>query len=159
MRQLSVSPVPNLKKDAIIYSPSVSVPGVQSRKNDAIPLKWFNSLYTNSIARPSKLVKKSKFSGVVMLTNHTYLMFHQKNGKMVCSFFTFQMFCSSHFLFLDSFGDEVTKIRKCYVIFVCILQGKTGKTQNENHATKVTKIPKTIRRKYGMNETHVYSKN
>ena len=94
-----------------------------------------------------------------MLTNHTYLMFHQKNGKMVCSFFTFQMFCSSHFLFLDSFGDEVTKIRKCYVIFVCILQGKTGKTQNENHATKVTKIPKTIRRKYGMNETHVYSKN
>ena len=37
------------------------------------------------------------------------------------------------------------KIRKYYVIFVYILQGKKGKTekkQKENHATKVTKIPK-----------------
>ena len=31
--------------------------------------------------------------------------------------------------------------------------GKTEKNQNENHATKVTKIPKTKRQKYGMNET------
>ena len=31
--------------------------------------------------------------------------------------------------------------------------GKTEKIQKENHATKVTKIPKTKRRKYGMNET------
>ena len=31
--------------------------------------------------------------------------------------------------------------------------GKTEKKWNENHATKVTKIPKTKRRKYGMNET------
>ena len=41
--------------------------------------------------------------------------------------------------------------------------GKTGKKQKENHATKVTKIPKTKRRKYGMNETIVipdeYSKS
>ena len=28
-----------------------------------------------------------------------------------------------------------------------------GKKQKENYATKVTKIPKTKRRKYGMNET------
>ena len=28
-----------------------------------------------------------------------------------------------------------------------------GKKRKENHATKVTKIPKTKRRKYGMNET------
>ena len=28
-----------------------------------------------------------------------------------------------------------------------------GKKWRKNHATKVTKIPKTIRRKYGMNET------
>ena len=31
--------------------------------------------------------------------------------------------------------------------------GKTGKKRKVNHATKVTKIPKTNRRKYGMNET------
>ena len=37
------------------------------------------------------------------------------------------MFRSSHFSFLVTFGDEVTKIQKYYVIFVYILQGKTGK--------------------------------
>ena len=60
------------------------------------------------------------------------------------------------FWFLVTFGDEVTKIQKYYVIFVYILQGKMGKTeknQKENHATKVTKIPKTKRQKYGMKES------
>ena len=31
--------------------------------------------------------------------------------------------------------------------------GKTEKNRKENHATKVTKIPKTKRQKYGMNKT------
>ena len=50
------------------------------------------------------------------------------------------------FWFLVTYDDKVTKIQKYYVIFVYILQGKMGKTQKiwkENHATKVTKIPKT----------------
>ena len=36
------------------------------------------------------------------------------------------------------------KLRKYYVIFVYILQGKMGKTEKtgKNHKTKVTKIPK-----------------
>ena len=34
--------------------------------------------------------------------------------------------------------------------------GQDGKKWKENHATKVTKIPKTKRRKYGMNETSTY---
>ena len=42
---------------------------------------------------------------------------------------------------------------KYYVIFVYILQGKTEKNWKEDPATKVTKIPKTKRRKYGMNQT------
>ena len=33
-----------------------------------------------------------------------------------------------------------------------------GKNRKENHATKVTKIPKTKRRKYGMKETLKYQK-
>ena len=33
--------------------------------------------------------------------------------------------------------------------------GKAEKNQKENHATKVTKTPKTKGRKYGMNETQV----
>ena len=61
------------------------------------------------------------------------------------------------FLFLVTFGNEVTKIRKYYVIFVYILQGKMEKNQKENHATKVTKISKTKRRKYGMNKTLKYA--
>ena len=50
------------------------------------------------------------------------------------------------FRFLVTFGNEVTKIRNFYVIFVYILQGKMGKTEKnrkEYHTTKVTKIPKT----------------
>ena len=31
--------------------------------------------------------------------------------------------------------------------------GQDGKKQKENHAAKVTKIPKSKRRKYGMKET------
>ena len=74
---------------------------------------------------------------------------------------SYKNYCFVHpifrFWFLVNFGDEVTKIRKYYVIFVYILQGKMGKTEKnrkENHATKVTKIPKTKRRKYGMNKTY-----
>ena len=33
--------------------------------------------------------------------------------------------------------------------------GKTEKKWKENHATKVTKIPKTKRQKYGMKETYI----
>ena len=33
--------------------------------------------------------------------------------------------------------------------------GQDGKWK-ENYATKVTKIPKTKRQKYGMNETHIF---
>ena len=65
------------------------------------------------------------------------------------------------FWFLVTFGDQLTKIRKYYVIFVYILQGKMGKTEKkrkENHTTKVTKIPKTKRQKYGMNKTLVSGK-
>ena len=34
--------------------------------------------------------------------------------------------------------------------------GKTEKKREENHATNVTKIPKTKRWKYGMNKTHTF---
>ena len=65
------------------------------------------------------------------------------------------LFHLSHFWFLVTYGHEVTKIWKYYVIFVYILPGKMEKKQKENHASKVTKIPKTKRQKYGMNETIV----
>ena len=66
------------------------------------------------------------------------------------------------FLFLVTYGEEVTKIQKYYVIFVYTLQGKmgkTGKNWTENHATKVTKIPKNKRQKYGMSKTLVFMNN
>ena len=78
----------------------------------------------------------------------------KRNFVFIFSEKILHMFCSSHFWFLVTFGNEVTKIQKYYVIFVYILQGKmgkTGKNEKENHANKVNKIPKTKRQKYGMN--------
>ena len=50
------------------------------------------------------------------------------------------------FLFLVTFDNEVTKIRKYYVIFGYILQGKMGKTEKTRKKItqlfKVTRIPK-----------------
>ena len=68
------------------------------------------------------------------------------------------MFRSSHFLFFfcGHFWQLSYKIRKFYAIYFHILQGKMGKTEEnrkENYPTKVNKMPKTKRRKYGMNET------
>ena len=48
------------------------------------------------------------------------------------------MFRSSNFSFLVTFGDKVTKIRKYYVIFVYILQGKMGKM--EKNGKKITQL-------------------
>ena len=61
------------------------------------------------------------------------------------------MFRSSHF------GNEVkyenTKILRNLCLHFARQDGQDGKNWKENHATKVTKIPKAKRRKYGMNET------
>ena len=48
------------------------------------------------------------------------------------------MFRPSQFSFLVIFGDKVTKIRKYYVIFVYILQGKMGKM--EKNGKKITQL-------------------
>ena len=37
-------------------------------------------------------------------------------------------------------------------------EAQDGKKLKENHTTKVTKIPKTKRQKYGMNETEIMEK-
>ena len=88
-------------------------------------------------------------------TNSTFSRFLLNKQKI-----SKQMFRSSHFSFLVTFCNEVTKIQKNYVIFVYILQGKMGKIKKwkENHAIKSIKIPKTKRLKYGMNETKEASK-
>ena len=65
------------------------------------------------------------------------------------------MFRSSHFLFLVTFGDKVMKILRNLCLHFARQDGQDGKKWKENHATKVTKIPKTKRRKYGMNKTKV----
>ena len=69
------------------------------------------------------------------------------------------MFCTSHFWFLV-FGHfrqsyENTKILPNLCLHFARQDGQDGKKRKENHATKVTKIPKTKGRKYGMNETLV----
>ena len=74
------------------------------------------------------------------------IAFLKSKGQLCLFYFDLkQLFRSSHFSFLVTFGDEVTKIWKYYLIFVYILQGKMGKMEKnwkENHATEVTEIPK-----------------
>ena len=87
----------------------------------------------------------------------SHLVFYPEFPNDLANSFNLPL-CSSHFSFLVTFGDKVMKIRKYYVIFVYILQGKMGKTEKnrkENHATRVTKLPKTKRQIYEMNETEM----
>ena len=68
------------------------------------------------------------------------------------------MFRLSHFLFLvlgHFWGQSSDKILRNLCLHFVRQDGQDEKPPKENHATKVTKIPKTKRRKYGMNETHV----
>ena len=60
------------------------------------------------------------------------------------------------FWFLVTFGEEVTKILRNLCLHFARQDGQDRKKWKENQATKVTKIPKTKRRKYGMNETIIY---
>ena len=69
------------------------------------------------------------------------------------SIFVAECFVHPFFCFWVTFGNDAMKIRKYKVIFVYILQGKMGKT--EKNGKKITKIPKTKRRNYGMKETQV----
>ena len=50
---------------------------------------------------------------------------------------------------------ENTKILRNLCLRFARQDGQDRKKWKENHATKVTKIPKTKRRKYGMNETQI----
>ena len=72
--------------------------------------------------------------------------------------YTILMFHSSHFWFLvfRHFwlkSHENTKILRNLCLHFARQDGQDGKKRKENHATKVTKIPKTKTRKYGMNKT------
>ena len=55
------------------------------------------------------------------------------------------MFRSSHFLFLVTFGDKVTKTLCNLCLHFARQDGQYGKKRKENHATKVTKIPNTAK--------------
>ena len=52
------------------------------------------------------------------------------------------LFQLSHFLFLVTFCDKVTKIWKYYIIFVWILQGKMDKTEKKGKKIAQLKWPK-----------------
>ena len=98
----------------------------------------------------SKVTSFIRYLNVIFYSQDISLIFHN-----YC--FVHPIFC---FWFFVTIGHEVTKIRKYYIIFVYLLQGKMGKKEKnrkENHATKVAKIPKTKRRKCGMNDTLITS--
>ena len=52
-----------------------------------------------------------------------------------------------------TFGDEVMKILRNLYLHFARQDGQDRKKREENYTTKVTKIPKTKRPKYGISET------
>ena len=60
-------------------------------------------------------------------------------GLLKQLFFVHSIF---HFWFLVTLGEEVTKIRKYYIIFVYILQSKIGKTEQKGKKITQLKWPK-----------------
>ena len=70
------------------------------------------------------------------------------------------MFSSSHFSFpfLVTYFNEVTKILCNLCLHFPRQDGQDRKKWKENNATKVTKVQKTKRWKYGINETKVTMK-
>ena len=70
--------------------------------------------------------------------------------------FHFLFFCFGHF-WRQSY--ENTKILRNLCLHFARQDGQDGKKPERKHATKVTKIPKTKRRKCGMNETLVKIKD
>ena len=87
-------------------------------------------LLTNLIglanSRPPILCKHSQ--GEQNLIKAIFLL----NLLLLYAFF----FRSSHFWLVVTFGDEVTKIQKYYIIFVYILEGKMGKKEKKERKSR-----------------------
>jgi hypothetical protein len=93
---------------------------------DRIELRLNNLYYTQTLAF---LLRKNKKGTPNLLIEQAIIEFWVFEV-------TFVPFIP--FWFLVTFGDEVTKVRKFYVIFVYILQGKMGKT--EKSETKIMQL-------------------
>ena len=149
-------------REALSFESIKSLANCESLSSRNLIIDWFISSYqlkgdiNVEDKSKSSFCKKNTLSDLALFNHgatHDYIKFmcDKLGGQLptlgnVC--FVHPVFCFWSLL--------ATKLRKHYVIFVYILQGKmgkTGKNRKENHATKVTKIPKTKRRKYGMNKT------
>ena len=87
-------------------------------------------------------------------TSYRQNIMKEKWGSMVLILLS-QIFVHPifRFWFLVTFGDEVTKIRKCYIIFVYILQSKMGKMDKTEKMIMQQRWPKYQKPKDGMIET------
>ena len=124
-------------------------------------LDFFNMITKGLVEVDDILIRK------YLLGDWSFLF---KKDLMVCFFcwacyihVTWHVFRSSHFSFLVFCHLWRRSYKNSKILRNLSLhfarqggQGKMGKTQKiwkENHFTKVTKIPKTKERKYGMNKT------
>ena len=98
-----------------------------------------NGLYLMITPYPGHGLKIKTSSGTIMDTDSI------ESDSILGEFYSY--LCFVHPIFVFGFWSRLRiKLRKYYVIFVYILQGKMGETEKkrkENHATIVTKIPKT----------------
>ena len=82
-------------------------------------MKWFGiDVIKNHSCKNLRSVCIVFFQSIALCTNVSYIW---ANLLIPNGFFVF--------LFLVTFGDEIMKMQKYYVIFVYILQGKMGKSE------------------------------
>ena len=104
-----------------------------------------STIVKSSLTFESMLKKRLHISRFMGSYNYTGPIFNLQTSGQNPFWDLILIHCFVHPIFrLWSF--LAMKLRKCYVIFVYILQGKMGKTEKkrkENHANKVTKYRKT----------------
>ena len=101
---------------------------------------------------------KAKKYSTKYLADHPPKFVHSVlKHKLLMKHICWLMFHSSHFLFLafGHFWRQSYKNTKLLHNLYLHFARQDGQDIKENHATKVTKIPKNKRRKYGMNETNI----
>ena len=99
---------------------------VHSERNNFLKNAYFKCVSTNELVSHVARFRKCHFS---VRKRHLWHALFVESKYLLLKSVHSSMFCSSHFWFLVTYSDKVTKIPKYYVIFVYILQGKMCKTE------------------------------
>ena len=108
-----------------------------------------STIVKSSLTFESMLKKRLHISRFMGSYNYTGPIFNLQTSGQNPFWDLILIYCFvhpiSHSWFLVTFGNKITKVRKCYLLFVYILHGKMGKT--EKIGKKITQIKRLIYQK------------